>query len=212
MEWHSDTEACKQKRGVAHAHDKPVAGEDDELIAPGRGGVEVRNSAKSRSSAKSPDQCRGSRDNGGGGQNKGKHKRSRGIAEVGPVEVVDGYEKVMLEDGGFKKRRVGAKQWQRHCNHGRVRSRCKECGGASICEHGRRRSSCKECGGASICEHGRERSACKECGGASICEHGRRRSDCKECGGASICEHGRGRSRCKECGGASTCEHGRRRS
>ena len=54
------------------------------------------------------------------------------------------------------------------CEHGRVRSKCKECGGASICEHGRQRSLCKECGGGSICEHGRVRSRCKECGGASI--------------------------------------------
>ena len=50
-----------------------------------------------------------------------------------------------------------------------------------LCEHGRRRSRCKECGGSSICEHGRVRSKCKECGGGSICEHGRRRSQCKEC-------------------------------
>ena len=33
------------------------------------------------------------------------------------------------------------------CEHGRQRSQCKECGGASICEHGRRRSNCKECRG-----------------------------------------------------------------
>jgi len=26
-----------------------------------------------------------------------------------------------------------------------VRSKCKECGGGSICEHGRVRSACKEC-------------------------------------------------------------------
>ena len=121
----------KEKREKAYAHDEPVAGEDDELLAPGRGGTAARNSAKSRSSAKSPVRCRGSRDSGGGGvQNKGKGKRSRGIAEVGPVEVIDGYEKVMLEDGGFKKRRVGAKQWQRHCTHSRQRSRCKQCGGS----------------------------------------------------------------------------------
>ena len=44
----------------------------------------------------------------------------------------------------------------------------------TICEHGRQRSHCKECGGASICEHGRRRSKCKECGGGAICEHGRR--------------------------------------
>ena len=56
----------------------------------------------------------------------------------------------------------------KHCEHGRRRSMCKECGGASVCEHGRRRSQCKECGGKGICEHGRLRSQCKECGGASI--------------------------------------------
>ena len=85
------------------------------------------------------------------------------------------------------------------CEHGQERSKCKECGGASICEHGRRRSECKDCGGASICEHGRLRSTCKEFGGGSSCEHGRRRSICKECGGASSCEHGRRGSGCKEC-------------
>ena len=29
-------------------------------------------------------------------------------------------------------------RWVTICEHGRVRSQCKECGGASICEHGRR--------------------------------------------------------------------------
>ena len=31
------------------------------------------------------------------------------------------------------------------------------------CEHGRQRSKCKDCGGARICAHGRIRSQCKEC-------------------------------------------------
>ena len=70
------------------------------------------------------------------------------------------------------------------CEHGRIRSRCKDCGGASICEHGRQRSSCKDCGGTSICEHDRQRQNCKECGGSQICEHDRRRQNCKECGDA----------------------------
>jgi hypothetical protein len=97
--------------------------------------------------------------------------------------------------------------WDRkgYCEHGRQRSRCKECGGGSICEHDRVRSVCKECKGGSICEHGRRRSRCKECGGGSICEHGRVRSVCKECGGGAICEHGRQRSKCKECGGGAIC-------
>ena len=67
------------------------------------------------------------------------------------------------------------------CEHNRVKSRCKECKGASICEHNRVKSSCKECGGSSICEHNRRKSRCKECKGASICEHNRLKSQCKEC-------------------------------
>uniref|UniRef100_A0A0G4FYU6 CBM20 domain-containing protein n=1 Tax=Chromera velia CCMP2878 TaxID=1169474 RepID=A0A0G4FYU6_9ALVE len=97
------------------------------------------------------------------------------------------------------------------CLHGRVRYRCKECGGKGICEHGRIRSQCKDCGGASICEHGRIRFQCKECGGEGVCEHGRRRVQCKDCGGKGICEHGRRRVQCKDCGGKGICEHGRRR-
>jgi hypothetical protein len=98
------------------------------------------------------------------------------------------------------------------CEHGKRKSRCKECGGASICDHGRIKSTCKECGGSSICEHGRIKSQCKYCGGASICEHGRQKSRCKECGGSQICEHGRQKSECKECGGSQICEHGKRKS
>jgi hypothetical protein len=85
------------------------------------------------------------------------------------------------------------------CEHDKIRSRCKDCGGASICEHDRQRNQCKDCGGASICEHGKRRSLCKDCGGSYICEHGKQRNQCKDCGGSSICEHGKIRSYCKEC-------------
>ena len=54
--------------------------------------------------------------------------------------------------------------------------------GKICCEHGRQKSRCKECGGSGICEHGRQKSQCKECGGSSICEHGRQKRQCKECG------------------------------
>ena len=84
------------------------------------------------------------------------------------------------------------------CEHGRIRSQCKECGGTGICEHGRVRCRCKECGGSSICKHGRKRCLCKECGGTGLCEHGRVRSDCKECGGGFFCMHGWKKVRCKE--------------
>ena len=50
-----------------------------------------------------------------------------------------------------------------------------------LCEHGKQRSRCKECGGSQICEHDRLRSQCKECGGSQVCEHGIRRSQCKKC-------------------------------
>ena len=35
-----------------------------------------------------------------------------------------------------------------HCEHGRQRSQCKDCGGSGLCEHGRQRSKCKDCKGA----------------------------------------------------------------
>jgi hypothetical protein len=55
-----------------------------------------------------------------------------------------------------------------------------------ICEHNRLRSACKECGGSQICEHGRKRSRCKECGGSQICEHNRYRPNCSVCGPVSV--------------------------
>ena len=98
------------------------------------------------------------------------------------------------------------------CEHGKQKSRCKECGGNNICEHGKFKSYCKECSGSQICPHNRQKSHCKECGGSSFCEHGKQKSQCKECGGASICEHGKQKSTCKECGGSSICPHGKRKS
>ena len=85
------------------------------------------------------------------------------------------------------------------CEHKRIRSTCKECGGSQICQHDKVRSQCKECGGSQICQHNRERSRCKECGGSQICQHDKRRLHCKECGGSGICQHNRIRSTCKIC-------------
>ena len=48
------------------------------------------------------------------------------------------------------------------CKHQRIRSQCKECGGASICEHQRIRSRCMEGRGTGICVQQRQRSKCKE--------------------------------------------------
>ena len=98
------------------------------------------------------------------------------------------------------------------CEHGKQKSRCKECGGSSICEHDKQKSRCKECDGNEICEHDKQKSLCKECGGSSICEHDKRKSQCKECGGSSICEHDKRKSQCKECGGSEICEHDKHKS
>ena len=98
------------------------------------------------------------------------------------------------------------------CEHGKRKSRCKECGGSAYCEHGKQKSRCKECGGGSICEHGKLKFSCRECGGSAFCEHGKRKAECKQCGGSAICEHGKRKSICKECGGGSICEHGKSKS
>jgi hypothetical protein len=74
---------------------------------------------------------------------------------------------------------------RRKCENNCQRSRW----GAGICQHNRIRSTFKDCGGGSICEHNRRRSKCKDCGGTNICQHNRQMSTCKDCGGASICEY-----------------------
>ena len=92
------------------------------------------------------------------------------------------------------------------CEHGKQKSRCKECGGSAFCEHGKRKSTCRECKGSAFCEHGKLKSRCKECGGSAFCEHGKQKPLCKECGGSQICEHGKQKQCCKECGGSSLCK------
>ena len=93
------------------------------------------------------------------------------------------------------------------CEHGKIKYRCKDCGGSSICKHNRQKSGCKDCGGSSICEHNRQKSGCKDCGGSSICEHNRQKSSCKKCGSSSICESNKEKSICKDCGGSQSCIH-----
>ena len=75
----------------------------------------------------------------------------------------------------------------------------------SKCEHGRQKSRCRDCGGSSICEHGKVKDRCRECGGSGICEHGKRKNSCRDCGGSCICEHGKVKDRCSDCGGSAFC-------
>lgn len=52
----------------------------------------------------------------------------RKVGDQAAVEKDAGYERMPLEGGGFKRRRVGAKQWQWYCQHGKRKECCKECG------------------------------------------------------------------------------------
>lgn len=98
------------------------------------------------------------------------------------------------------------------CTHGKLKSRCKDCGGSQICKHNKRKSECVECKGGSICEHKRLKYNCKLCGGGRICEHDKRKDECKNCNGTQICKHSNIKSQCKECGGTRICVHSKRRS
>jgi hypothetical protein len=98
------------------------------------------------------------------------------------------------------------------CEHGKQKSRCKDCGGSGICKHNKHKAFCKECGGSQICQHNKIKSKCKECGGSELCEHGKQKSNCKECGGSQICEHNKQKSSCKECGGSQICNHNKHKS
>jgi hypothetical protein len=58
--------------------------------------------------------------------------------------------------------REAAKKANRHCEHGRRKRRCKDCG-TGYCKHGREKSRCKDCG-TGHCQHGRQEHQCKDCG------------------------------------------------
>ena len=71
---------------------------------------------------------------GGGGRGKEPEFRSSGSARLVGMESPSQMP---------SKKKTG----QQHCQHGRQRSTCKDCGGGGICQHGRRRSRCKQCRG-----------------------------------------------------------------
>ena len=92
------------------------------------------------------------------------------------------------------------------CEHGRIKSRCKDCG-TGYCLHGREKNGCKDCG-TGYCKHGRRKGKCKDCG-TGQCQHGRCKSICKDCG-TGYCQHGRQKHICRDCG-TGHCQHGRRK-
>ena len=100
----------------------------------------------------------------------------------------------------------------KNCENGKIKSRCKKCGGSAYCEHGKRKSRCVECGGGEICEHGKRKSKCIDCKGNEICEHKKQKSRCVECDGSQICIHKKQKSICKECHGSQICVHNKQKS
>lgn len=49
------------------------------------------------------------------------------------------------------------------CKHGKQKSRCFKCGGASLCKHKKEKYYCQKCRGTGICKHKRYKRACKLC-------------------------------------------------
>lgn len=70
-----------------------------------------------------------------------------------------------------------------------------------LCEHGRQKSRCKDCGGASVCIHGRQKYYCRDCGGSGVCKHGRRKRTCKDCV-VDICDQEKQKLSYKDRGGS----------
>ena len=62
-----------------------------------------------------------------------------------------------------KKCRVNAvdRKNKTKCEHNKIKSQCKECGGSLYCTQKKRKNYCKECGGSQICVHGRQKRCCK---------------------------------------------------
>jgi hypothetical protein len=125
-----------------------------------------------------------------------QHEAQAHVTEAAPKEEL----REQLQGAGVKKPKP-RQNLPGICEHGRQRSRCKQCDGSGVCEHNRLRHYCKQCGGSGICSHGRRRSDCKQCHGSSICEHGRQKRQCRECLVVyGVCEHGRANIRnCKDC-------------
>jgi hypothetical protein len=112
---------------------------------------------------------------------------------VKAVNVVNAMLTTMRTDHMGPIKEVNARLTALRGEHGGQAKLCQACeGGASFCEHGRQRSRCRECGAAGKCEHGRRSSECTQCGGNGICEHGRQQIKCRKC------DH----KTCRQCGGS----------
>ena len=147
-------------------------GSDDRATSAGAGAVGGGGGkGKERADNGSTKAQRGSRggEDSGGGSRGGRlgHSGGAGGSSAAEEQRGEGSRKRAAPDadeggsGAGGKRARGKESGK--CDHNRIRSRCKECGGGSICQHARRRSECKECGGGGICQHARRRSRCKTC-------------------------------------------------
>ena len=71
---------------------------------------------------------------------------------------------------GSRPRALRGLHLQRVCIHGRIRSYCRPCRGASYCEHLVQRKTCWVCRGSEVCKHIMNKAYCAECGGRLLCQ------------------------------------------
>ena len=94
---------------------------------------------------------------------------------------------------------------KRYCPHGTKSSySCKQCkhegiDGRGICNHDKLKSRCRECGGGALCIHDKQKSHCRECGGSAYCIHDKQKTKCRECGGSALCIHDKQKYMCVDC-------------
>ena len=67
-------------------------------------------------------------------------------AAVQPAQMM--HDQGTDDDGRDDDMKQADKKTRRdHCQHGKTKRECKQCGGSRFCEHGKRKRECKECGG-----------------------------------------------------------------
>jgi len=74
------------------------------------------------------------------------------------------------------------------CIHGKIKYKCKECGGSAFCIHGIQKCKCRDCGrGGAFCIHDKIKSICRECNSSAFCIHDKFKYNCIECNPQYAC-------------------------
>jgi len=87
-----------------------------------------------------------------------------------------------------------------HCVHGKRKSYCVHCSGASLCqEHKKVKWTCKDCNKSIVCSHGNVSKTCYKCASKLKCDHHVLKFKCKVCCSAFFCRHGKNKFFCIKC-------------